>query len=209
MRGAWEKLPGALRNALHPAMRSALALRILSVRRAEVSSKDKEPSAAKVRKRCDDTIALAASSLGALDLAHCQDTGGASPSPFVLDALTCVSAAVRHGGSFDSESCRHFRPTRWVACKSQSEFCPHALLLASRSECVDQTSGASVDTAPDGARDRQRLCSCLQLAEHPCVHSARGAGILGGTEKMQEFLLLLLGHTVWHCIECRTWCAGR
>jgi hypothetical protein len=84
VRGAWEQIPGAMRNALHPSMRSALALRILSVRRAEGGEAGNKITAAEVRRRCNDTIALAASSLGALNLEHSEENGGTCVAPAYL-----------------------------------------------------------------------------------------------------------------------------
>jgi len=80
VKGAWERLDASMRNALHPAMRGALALRILAVRQAEGGGfgADHRPKAAEVRKRCEESIVLAANSLGVLKLD--SETGLIAPS---------------------------------------------------------------------------------------------------------------------------------
>ena len=80
VRGAWERLPAATRDALRPAMRSALALRLISVRRAEAAL-----VGAEMRRRAQESMSQASSALAKLDEELESEEGGGVLG--ILDAL--------------------------------------------------------------------------------------------------------------------------
>ena len=89
VRGAWERIPQSTRDALQPAMRTALALRILALRSQEGNSRvcgtdmSKKPSAQEMRQRAEQTIAIAVKGLSTLELDG-SESGGVLG---LLDAL--------------------------------------------------------------------------------------------------------------------------
>ena len=97
VRGAWERIPAATRDALHPAMRSALALRILAVRRAETACGGTVslPTQLEIKQRTNDTICQAADALGSLELDD-SETGGVLG---LLDALHVLISTLPLSGN--------------------------------------------------------------------------------------------------------------
>ena len=79
VRGAWERLPAATRDALRPAMRSALALRLILARRAEAAL------GAEMRRRAQESMAQASAGLAKLDEELESEDGGGVLG--ILDAL--------------------------------------------------------------------------------------------------------------------------
>ena len=65
VRGAWERIPEGARIALHPAMRAALALRILVRSNQEIVDAT-QPTAVELHQRAEECIASAVAGLAGL-----------------------------------------------------------------------------------------------------------------------------------------------
>lgn len=98
VRGAWERIPAATRDALRPAMRSALALRLISVRRTEAALGGGDTE---MRRRAEESMAQASEGLAKLDEELDRADGGGVLG--LLDALhicECTHPRVRCPATF-------------------------------------------------------------------------------------------------------------
>ena len=100
VRGAWERIPEGARIALHPAMRAALALRILVRSNQEIVDAT-QPTAVELHHRAEECIASAVAGLAGLQLDRAESGGALG----LLDALhvllsTLPLAAARSPADF-------------------------------------------------------------------------------------------------------------
>ena len=145
VRGAWERIPEGARIALHPAMRAALALRILVRSNREiVDATHTQPTALELHQRAEECIASAVAGLAGLQLDRAESGGALG----LLDALHVLLSTLP-----------------LAAARSPADFA-HWIQILVHIPCITKASIAEAELAINQVtvQDRMGVSSALRRA---------------------------------------------
>ncbi|MGB1594413.1 MAG: hypothetical protein ACPIOQ_16785 [Promethearchaeia archaeon] len=143
VRGAWERIPEGARIALHPAMRAALALRILVRSNQEIVDAT-QPTAVELHQRAEECIASAVAGLAGLQLDRAESGGALG----LLDALHVLLSTLP-----------------LAAARSPADFA-HWIQILVHIPCITKASIAEAELAINQVtvQDRMGVSSALRRA---------------------------------------------